>query len=59
MLREQDLTWSVGGSIEKSREANESRNLRDDNAANARSVLVEEHTASFDEVDLSQCPCSK
>jgi hypothetical protein len=59
MLREQDLTWSVGGSIEKSREANESRNLRDDNAANARSVLVEEHTASFDEVDLSQYPCSK
>jgi hypothetical protein len=40
MLFEQDLTWSIGGSVEKFCEADELHSLCDDNAANARSVLA-------------------
>jgi hypothetical protein len=59
MLREQDLTWSIGGSVKQSREVDELRDLCGDNAVNAMSVPAQWFIASLSADDLSQNPCSK
>lgn len=58
MLRDRGPTWLIGGSVQKSHEADELYSLRDENAAK-KGKFLRAHTVTLRGVNFLQNPCSK